>query len=292
MRNTAVLLSPIIALAIGVTLCGCTTINDCKYECDQKLRAHQAWCAFDGSQDECFTGDYRTGWKAGYYDVATGGTSCPPVVPPRKYWHPPVCFEYDPCRRNEWYCGWQDGAACAKSEPDFHHLQAWMECGPVCCRTQNISYPSMPMSSPSMDVPMESLPPGAEAAPSDMSDPMPGLDDNQMPPITVPATDAPAVAPGYDKDPMPHPAGTDSAAPVDPTEPAKPNAQRRLPADFIALQRLVDNAPQQQKSTTPAKPKPAAGIPAPTQVSNQPARESGSETSMLHLLVRNATGSR
>lgn len=289
MRNTAVLLGPLSALAMGLTLCGCTTISDCKYECDQKLRSHQAWCAFDACHDECFTGDYRSGWKAGYYDVATGGNGCPPVVPPKRYWRPPVCFEHDPCRRNEWYCGWQDGAACAQSEPDFHHLQPWMQCGPACCQTALISHAPghgdvMPEVPGESQLPADQFPP--ETAPLDMPDPMaaPGTDAAPAAPGTDPA--APGMPP-YDSDPMPMP---DSAAPAEAepmpdTTPAQPNVQRRLPADFISVQRLVENARRQA-----ALPGPQAAVAVPSSSPRlRPATNGTEQPEMLRLLVRNAT---
>ena len=76
--------------------------------------------------EQCFTCDYREGWKKGYYDVLTGGDGRPPVVPPKKYWKPPVFTQHDPSRQDEWYTGYQDGASCAKSQPDFHYVPTFM----------------------------------------------------------------------------------------------------------------------------------------------------------------------
>lgn len=116
-------------VALFLTLSGCTALSDCKYELGQKIRTGQAWHEFDGCNKQCFTGDYRDGWKRGYYDVLTGGDGRPPVVPPKKYWKPPVFTEHDPSRQNEWYTGYQDGAACAKSQPDFHFVPTFMAPG-------------------------------------------------------------------------------------------------------------------------------------------------------------------
>lgn len=109
---------------------GCAGIRDCKYEVGQKIRTHQAWNSYNRCHDECFTCDYRDGWKAGYFDVATGGEGIPPVIAPKRYWKPPVFFQHDPSRRDDWYCGYQDGAACAKTQPDFHYLKLWLPDSP------------------------------------------------------------------------------------------------------------------------------------------------------------------
>ncbi len=111
------------ALALLLALSGCTSLSDCKYELGQKIRAKQAWEDFNNCQCESFSVDYGLGWKAGYYDVATGGTGCPPVVPPKEYWKPPVFCEHDPSKRDDWYCGFANGAACATSQPDFHYVK-------------------------------------------------------------------------------------------------------------------------------------------------------------------------
>ena len=126
MWNTAVSKGRLSALALLVSLSGCTALSDCKYELSQKVRTHQAWGEFDGCQSRCFTLDYSSGWKAGFYDVATGGTGCPPVFAPKKYWKAPVLCEHDPCRRDEWYAGFLDGAAYAKCQPDHHYLHPYL----------------------------------------------------------------------------------------------------------------------------------------------------------------------
>lgn len=114
------------SFALFLSLSGCTSLSDCKYEMGQKIRTGQAWHEFDGCNEQCFTLDYRDGWKQGYYDVLTGGDGRPPVVPPKKYWKPPVFTEHDPSRQNDWFIGYQDGASCAKSQPDFHYVPTFM----------------------------------------------------------------------------------------------------------------------------------------------------------------------
>jgi hypothetical protein len=136
MWNMDVSRSRCCAVALLLILSGCTSLSDAKYELGQKIRTQQAWRNYDGCQSQAFTLDYSTGWKAGYYDVATGGDGCPPVIAPRRYWKPPVVCEYDPSRRDDWYCGFQDGAAYAKSQPDHHYLKAFLPPA-TCCPVQN-----------------------------------------------------------------------------------------------------------------------------------------------------------
>lgn len=125
--------------ALLLALSGCTALSDCKYEIGQKIRTQQAWHEFDGCHNQCFTCDYSTGWKAGFYDVATGGEGCPPVIAPKRYWKPPVFVEYDPSRRDDWYKGFQDGAAYAKCQPDHHYLKTFLP-PRTCCPTQIVSH--------------------------------------------------------------------------------------------------------------------------------------------------------
>ena len=255
MRNMAVLHGRWSALALCLSFCGCTALSDCKYECGQKIRTSQAWHEFDGCNEERFTSDYRKGWKAGYYDVITGGSGAAPVIAPKEYWKPPVFFEHDPRRRNDWYCGFQDGAACGKCQPDHHYLQTWLpSCSPAGCQTHPVSHPSIPSDVP-VGAPFE----------QPLADPMfeagiaePAADDS-MPTVPMPGTpepssqDAGAVQPesvpgdsAYEADPEPSTtqtqfsddwmtgsqvAETHSASPADPQPPA-----------ISLLQQLVQNS--------------------------------------------------
>ncbi len=141
MWNRAVFQGRWRAFAMFLSLSGCTALSDCKYELGQKIRSGQAWHEFDGCNEQCFTGDYRDGWKRGYYEVLTGGDGRPPVVPPKKYWRPPVFAEHDPSRQNDWYTGYQDGASCAKCQPDHHYVPTFL---PDSCPTPQFASHSVP----------------------------------------------------------------------------------------------------------------------------------------------------
>lgn len=246
MWNTVVSRGRWSAFALALALPGCTAISDCKYEVDQKIRTYQAWHEFDGCNEECFSIDYRCGWKAGYYDVITGGTGCPPVFAPKRYWHPPVLFEHDPTRRNEWYCGFQDGAACAKCTPDHHYLQTFLP-GPACCPGGIPTVPAEPNefpvehfeSAPPTDPMIESSP-DAAAAPSTEAGPAadqpqqtpgaaaPGAADSGMPQGLKPGES------DYDKDPGQKPAG-------------EPTTKKALPANVISSGQVVSEADQKTR---------------------------------------------
>ena len=125
----------LLTLAALGSLAGCASIEDCKYETGQKLRA---WHAFEEYKHTCgspLSIDYACGWKSGYYDVATGGNGCPPLTAPQRYWKPSQILARCDQDRKQWYIGFQDGAAYASRMPDTHYLKLWMPpCQPCGCR--------------------------------------------------------------------------------------------------------------------------------------------------------------
>ena len=80
-------------------LLGCASLTDYKYEKTQRSRARSAWRDHGSNcKPNCYGKDYQKGWKDGFYDVATGGKGCPPVVAPVTYWKPSQIgfLEHDP----------------------------------------------------------------------------------------------------------------------------------------------------------------------------------------------------
>lgn len=118
---------------------GCASLADSHYEHTQRLRTEIA-CIENvwGSERNCGA-DYRAGWKAGYYDVTTGGEGVPPLFAPHNYWSPLQTLKYGDQKRAMWYSGFQDGAALAAQQPDTHYLKVWAP-PPVC--PSPIYYPS------------------------------------------------------------------------------------------------------------------------------------------------------
>lgn len=79
----------------------------------RKRAAVQAWYVWLQCRDQCCServSDYRRGFIQGYCDVALGGSSCLPCVPPRRYW------------------GW-----CYQNEKGQECVAAWYEGHPVGC---------------------------------------------------------------------------------------------------------------------------------------------------------------
>ncbi len=227
------------AFALLLTLSGCTTLSDCSYELGQKIRTKHAWHDFDGCHAECFTVDYRNGWKAGYYDVATGGSGCPPVVAPKEYWKPPVFCEYDPSRRDDWYCGFLDGAACAKCEPNHHYLQTYMPPA-VCCPVQTACCPEVMVDEPEM-FPMEHIHGDAAAKPADIDETSPAKS------VPMPAGEQPSATPPSDQKPAAEDYEKDPAVPG--SDPALPQATK--PSETTSLlERLIEQSRQEQASSS------------------------------------------
>lgn len=233
------------AFALFLSLSGCTALSDCKYELGQKIRTSQAWHEFDGCHDQCFTSDYSSGWKAGYYDVATGGEGCPPVIAPKKYWKPPVFVEYDPSLRDDWYCGFQDGAAYAKCQPDHHYLQAYLPprtCCPVqaACCPEVIEEPSDYIhSDPAYGVPQTDSPLPTDGSAAEEVAPAPAVQPEvQQPAVEPTPAPAPAAGENYEKDPAPAPA---------------PATTKHVPsANSTLRQRLVKQYQEQQRQQASA----------------------------------------
>ena len=60
--------------------------------------------------------EFAQGFKAGYMEIADGGTGCSPAFPPREYWG----WKYQSCegqaRVAAWYAGYPHGARAAEEE--------------------------------------------------------------------------------------------------------------------------------------------------------------------------------
>ncbi len=118
--------SQLMILVMLTSVMGCSSLYDGHYEKTQKFRTWKAWYGYTACSDECYGADYRSGWKAGYYDVLTGGCGKPPLIAPKKYWCPSQITRNCDLNRYEWYVGFNDGANCARTKPDTHYLKVWM----------------------------------------------------------------------------------------------------------------------------------------------------------------------
>lgn len=121
---------------ILMPLAGCASLTDFHYEQTQRARARAAWHEHGvATTPATYASDYRAGWKDGFYDVATGGKGCPPVVAPCHYWQPAQILVDCDQARHAYYSGFQDGVAAALQYPQTHYLKLWSSCEcplPVC----------------------------------------------------------------------------------------------------------------------------------------------------------------
>ncbi|MCM2373854.1 hypothetical protein [Aporhodopirellula aestuarii] len=111
-----------------MTLGGCASINDCCYEKTQTMRAVKEYVKCGKPECSSYPHDYKCGWIDGFYEVATGGDSCPPAIAPARYWKPGQILKDCDNRRYAYYSGWQDGASRASQFPDTHYLRIYETC--------------------------------------------------------------------------------------------------------------------------------------------------------------------
>ncbi len=108
-----------------MTLGGCASFNDCYYEKTQRVRAFKEYVHCGRPECSEYPRDYRKGWIDGFFEVATGGSDCPPSVAPARYYKPKAILKYGDKKRHNYYSGWQDGAARASQFPDTHYLRIY-----------------------------------------------------------------------------------------------------------------------------------------------------------------------
>jgi hypothetical protein len=116
-----------ILAAVVLPLGGCTAMHNSwtynSYWNEKMLRdkntvaARRAWHA----RSACFANqkdlkDFARGFRAGYMDIADGGTGCLPTFPPREYWG----WKYQSCEGQAkvaaWFAGFPHGARAAEED--------------------------------------------------------------------------------------------------------------------------------------------------------------------------------
>jgi hypothetical protein len=169
---------------------GCATLQDSSYEMTQHLRTEAAFfdhlftCETEGGWD------YSRGWKAGYFDVLTGGDGTPPLIAPHSYWSPWQIIWHCDQKRQKWYMGFQDGAMLASQQPDTHYLKLWsplMAGTPACLPTA-----CPPVEGPILGIPPEPTPaePVVPPVPSESPSPPPAVPPPESPPASNPPKSA------------------------------------------------------------------------------------------------------
>ncbi len=180
-------MAPRIALLLGAVclpLSGCVSmagLQDCQYRHTQRKRAAASWRQCHTlEQRACLSSHYEAGYKAGFFDTATGrDCRVPPVAPP-KYWAARYqCCEGRTCVE-DWFRGYQCGIAAAQSKgyPPFHEVPVSVDapttnktacgmcyaCDPCECSLQN--GPELPMTGLPAGLPVERTIPHPDTAPS------------------------------------------------------------------------------------------------------------------------------
>lgn len=119
----------LICIAV-LTLSGCTavqgvrehiayndTVDDFVLAWRNGAWAHQAWhmrkAQFLGHP---YLHDFGEGFKAGYRDVASGGSGCTPPLPPRKYWNWRYQTAEGQAKVAAWFEGYPHGARAAEED--------------------------------------------------------------------------------------------------------------------------------------------------------------------------------
>jgi hypothetical protein len=112
-------------LLLGVVMsAGCLKwpqVQDVFIPMRKRFWAHRAWnlekpkLEAEG-KTRPWLDDYGTGFRAGYYDIAMGGSGTIPLLPPTKYWGAKY---HNPTGREEveaWFAGYDDGVVAGQQD--------------------------------------------------------------------------------------------------------------------------------------------------------------------------------
>ena len=115
----------LITILLGLSVGGCATVQDYRYNLAQRYRAECAYKDSNGVVSGC-SRHYQDGWKQGYFDLSTGQCEEAPATPPHKYWNASYQSLEGKAVIEDWYSGWQDGATAAIQDgrPYFHPIVA------------------------------------------------------------------------------------------------------------------------------------------------------------------------
>lgn len=186
----------LLALA-GFSLTGCADLQELKINFRNRYLASEAWDALQETYG-CmnYETDFGRGFRAGYYDVASGGNGCPPILPPERYWSARYMNTTGRARTEAWFSGFRYGAMVAEQDGVGIFIELPTSLPPKEKRHRASS--SEEEVVPTEAVPTETAPndavPGeetpADAAPMDGAPMDPGPAAEPAPIKTVPPTDA------------------------------------------------------------------------------------------------------
>ncbi|MCE3015802.1 MAG: hypothetical protein ACK56W_04385 [Pirellula sp.] len=94
------------------------------------IAAKRAWNARSSCfQNQKYIKDFARGFRAGYMDVADGGTGCVPSFPPREYWG----WRYQSCegqaKVSAWFSGFPHGVRAAEEDGIGNYYQMQSSAG-------------------------------------------------------------------------------------------------------------------------------------------------------------------
>jgi hypothetical protein len=107
-----------IGLAIClISLAGCAELQQAKIDARNRYLSNQAWIDLEDTYcDMNFDKDFGRGFREGYYDVASGGDGCPPILPPQRYWSVRYMNTEGRARTQAWFEGYRYGALVAEQD--------------------------------------------------------------------------------------------------------------------------------------------------------------------------------
>jgi hypothetical protein len=237
----------LLPLLVLLSTAGCATLQDTSYEMTQHLRTETAFFGHWFSCETDCSWDYNRGWKAGYFDVLTGGDGAPPLIAPHSYWSPWQIIWHCDEKRQNWYMGFQDGALLASQQPDTHYLKLWSPAMTVAQACPPGGFEEVPM--PMLGVPPEptpiesSIPPVPSVSPEKPVPPAPSA----LPVKPVPS--APSVSPAPGASPVKPVPPVPSAVPIPSVTPPVPMPD---PSPPKSARLLVPPSPQPNSAIGPA----------------------------------------
>lgn len=212
MKLRSLLLSGLALLAAS----GCAELQEDKIDNRNKWLARRAWESLEVCyQDFDYTDDFGRGFRKGYFDVANGGTGCPPIIPPQRYWSVKYASPRGHQRTHAWFEGYRYGAVVAEQDG----VGIWITL-PVSRPAPVSDVPFRPSEGPTPGVAEEGLEAELEPTPgSQPTDEESAKPDEEMAPEEMPAEEPAPSAEPMPEQPMPEPEPQTEPKPPAPAEP-------------------------------------------------------------------------
>ncbi|MFO0944594.1 MAG: hypothetical protein U1D30_01410 [Planctomycetota bacterium] len=100
-----------------LALAGCAELQEDKIDGRNRYLARRAWEQLQVVyKDFDYTDDFGRGFKQGYFNVASGGNGCPPMLPPKHYWSVKYASPKGHQRTHAYFEGYRYGAIVAEQD--------------------------------------------------------------------------------------------------------------------------------------------------------------------------------